>query len=163
MSHNLTKVNSQAGLSVDINTSNITEGTNLYYTEARALSSIETERASNPVVQDKHFYTTGEIAIKQGDLYWRMISPVKILECKAYVGTAPTGTTLSLHVVKNNSSAPEDLLYNLNIEVSSNETNSTDSHILQVGDYLRIDIVQIGSLVKGSDLIVSFKYHSILD
>ena len=163
MSHNLTKVNSQPGLSVNVTTTTVNEGTNLYFTEARTLSVVETERETNPVIQDKHFYTTGEVAVKQGDLYWRIISPIKILECKAYVGTAPTGATLSLHVVKNDSSAPEDLLYNLDINVSSNETSSQTSHTLAVGDYLRVDIVQIGSTVKGSDLIVSFKYQSILN
>ena len=169
MSHNLTKVLNQPGLkeidnsnqfiNVTLDTDNVDEGTNnLYYTDARGLVTMQ----ANPIIQDRHFYTVDELAVKQGDLYWRIISPIKLLQAKAYVGTPSVGADISLHVIKNDSTAPEDLLYDLDITSTTNEVFINNEYTLAVGDYLRVDVVQVGTTTKGSDLIVSFKYHSIL-
>ena len=172
MSHKLTKVLEQPGLkqiddnsnqfiNVTLNTDNVDElegADNLYYTHDRFLESMRT----SPIIQDRHFYTVDELAVKQGDLYWRIISPIKLLQAKAYVGTPSVGADISLHVIKNDSTAPEDLLYDLDITSTTNEVFIDYEYTLAVGDYLRVDVVQVGTTTKGSDLIVSFKYHSIL-
>ena len=169
MSHNLTKVLNQPGLkesensnqfiNVTLDTDNVPEGdNNLYYTSDRVVDTMRV----NPIIQDRHFYTVDELAVKQGDLYWRIISPIKLLQAKAYVGTPSVGADISLHVIKNDSTAPEDLLYDLDITSTTNEVYIDQEYTLAVGDYLRVDVVQTGTTTKGSDLIVSFKYHSIL-
>ena len=77
MSHNLTKVLTQPGLkeidnsnqfiNITLDTDNVSEGVNnLYYTDARGLATMR----DNPIIQDRHFYTVDELAVKQGDLYW---------------------------------------------------------------------------------------------
>lgn len=170
MSHKLTKVlekpglkefdiNSNQFINVTLDTDNVSEGVNnLYYTDVRGLATMR----DNPIIQDRHFYTVDELAVKQGDLYWRIISPIKLLQAKAYVGTPSVGADISLHVIKNDSTAPEDLLYDLDITSTTNEVYIDHEYTLAVGDYLRVDVVQVGTTTKGSDLIVSFKYHSIL-
>ena len=163
MSHNLTKVNSQPGLSVSLNTDNVQEGTtNLYYTETRGLATISNERTDNPTYQDKHFYTIGELSVKQGTLYWRIIHDLKITKVIAHVKTPSIGVDISIHVVKNDNVNPSDLLYDLDIQATQNQvTNNTDKNLV-AGDFIRIDIVQIGTTVKGNDLTVSFQYQSDL-
>ena len=54
-------------------------------------------------------------------------------------------------------------LFDITIPSGQSVTQSTESPTtLQAGDYIRVDIAQVGTTNPGSDLIVSFKYRSII-
>lgn len=166
MAFKLTKVNQLPGQFISIVTDNIPEPeqnpVNLWYTDQRADERILEIRNTIPTIQDKHFYTVGEIAVKQGDLFWHIVAPIEILSCTAQIKTSPTGNKLQVVVTKNTGANPSDTLYDLDILPSEFTTTSNSPVQLVSGDYIRIDILQTGSQVSGSDLTVSFAYKNIL-
>tara|TARA_S200000501_G_scaffold373169_1_gene419688 strand:- start:395 stop:907 length:513 start_codon:yes stop_codon:yes gene_type:complete len=170
MAYKLTKVNNDAGRLISLDTNNVDEDVNtpeaqrnLYYTTTRADTDIGNHRTQNPTFQDKHFYTTGAVQIKQGDLFWNIVHPITIVSVSATLKTAPVGSNLTFYVQKNGGLAPADLLYDIDILSSSTTAASNQAPVtLQSGDYLQVDIASIGSQTSGSDLIVSFKYYSHL-
>lgn len=166
MSFKLTKVNNLPGELISVVTDDIPESlnaNNLWYTQQRVSSDIQAQRVSNPTIQDKHFYTVGEVAVKTGDLYWQIISPIEILEARAYLKIPATGNLLEAQVVKNTGANPSDILFTLELlPNSSSVISNTPAVTLLAGDYIRIDILQVGSATPGSDLIISFKYRSII-
>lgn len=167
MAFKLTKVNQLPGELISIVTDNILEPEenpiNLWYTNQRADIRIAEIRNSLPTIQDKHFYTVGEVIVKQGDLYWHILADIEILSCQAVITTAPTGNKIQINVVKNEGSNPSDILYDLDINPLTNSIVSNISPVsLSSGDFIRIDILQRGSTIPGSDLVVSFAYRTKL-
>lgn len=165
MAFKLTKVNNIPGELITINTDDVSEGTsNLYYTQDRVQTEVVSIRNTSPTIQDKHFYTIGEIQIKIGDLYWQIVHPIEIIKVFVKFGSAPLGGQAVVQVVKNTGSDPSDTLYDFSITsgTSSVESNSAPIELAE-GDYLRIDILQRGSTSPGEDLTVSFKYRSIIE
>lgn len=170
MAYKLIKVNDDAGRLISLDTNDIPEDVNtpeaqrnLYYTVSRANTDIGNHRTQNPTFQDKHFYTTGVVQVKQGDLFWNIIHPITIVSVSATVKTAPVGSNLTFYVQKNGGLAPTDLLYDIDILSTSNSGASNQAPVtLQSGDYLQVDIASVGNQTPGSDLIVSFKYYSHL-
>lgn len=161
MSYKLVKVNNDPGRIIDLDTTDIPEGNNLYYTTSRADTDIESHRTDNPTYQDKHFYTVGNLAQKTGDLFWHMMHQATISNITARVKTAPVGADLTLYVQKNGGQAPSDLLYTLTITDGSTSVNSNQAaQTLQPGDYLQIDVATVGTTTPGADLVVSFKYYT---
>ena len=161
MSYKLTKVNEDAGRLISLQTSDVPEDVNLYYTTPRANTDIAAHRVDVPTYQDKHFYTTGAIAIKQGDLYWNIIHPITIDSVSISIGEAPIGSNVTIYVQKNGGQAPSDLIYDIDILPNTNIAVSNQPSVsLQQGDYLRVDVASVGNQTPGSDLIVSFKYYS---
>jgi|13_taG_2_1085334.scaffolds.fasta_scaffold00160_2 S-adenosylmethionine:tRNA-ribosyltransferase-isomerase (queuine synthetase) len=165
MAFKLTKVNSLPGENISVDTDDVPElvgATNLYYTQARTNSDIVSHRNTNPTIQDKHFYTIGEIALKVGDLYWQILSDIEIISVQAVLKENPVGGKVNLAIVKNLGSALADTLFTLDIFPNDNLVISNTSAVtLQQGDYIRVDVLQVGSTTAGSDLTVSFKYRSI--
>lgn len=166
MSFKLTKVNSLPGENITVVTDDIPESgtpTNLWYTNARVVADVESNRNSNPTYQDKHFYTTGEVAPKIGDLYWHILSPIEIEQVQLYVKTAPTGSNLGIRVTLNQGAQLSDDLYSLQLTPGSDLIQSTSGSVtVDSGNYIRIDVLQVGNVTPGSDMIVSFKYRSII-
>lgn len=166
MAFKLTKVNQLPGEHITVVTDNIPEPsenpTNLWYTDQRADARINSIRTSNPTVQDKHFYTVGEIEVKQGDLFWHIVSDIELLSCAAIVQTASVGNKIQIAVVKNGGNDPADTLYDIDILPNSFTEASNSTAQLSAGDYIRIDILQRGTTTPGSDLVVSFAYKNIL-
>ena len=165
MAFKLTKVNQLPGQFISVVTDNIPEPaenpTNLWYTDDRADSRIAEIRNTLPTIQDKHFYTIGEIEVKQGDLYWHILADIEILSCQILVKEAPVGNKIQINVVKNQGSDPSDVLYDLDITPLSNSAISNTAPVsLSAGDFIRIDILQRGSTTSGSDLVVSFAYRT---
>ena len=167
MSFKLTKVNNLPGQFISVVTDDIPEPqqnpTNKWYTDQRVNSDISSHRNNSPTLQDKHFYTTGQIATKTGDLYWQIISAIEIISVQVYFKTPPTGSNAAIYIQKNQATNPSDLLFDITIPSGQSVTQSTESPAtLQAGDYIRVDIAQVGTTTPGSDLIVSFKYRSII-
>lgn len=166
MAFKLTKVNNLPGEKIILETDDIPESanaTNLWYTDTRAETVVQAHRETSPTIQDKHFYTVGEVAVKIGDLYWQIISPIEILQTQLYLKTPSSGSNLSVNIIKNGGGDPANLLYNLELIAGDNIVQSNSgSATLQAGDYLQVDVLQVGSATSGSDMIVSFKYRSII-
>lgn len=165
MAFKLTKVNNIPGELITIDTDNVPEGTsNLYYTEDRTEAKIVSIRNTSPTIQDKHFYTTGEINVKIGDLYWQIVHPIEIIKVFINFKSPPSGEQAVIQVVKNTGSNPSDTLYDFSISSGTSSVESTTAPVqLVAGDYVRIDILQRGSTSPGEDLTVSFKYRSIIE
>lgn len=74
-----------------------------------------------------------------------------ITEVRATVNTAPTGAAINLSVKKNGSSFATP-----SIAAGANAGSSTSlSTAVAAGDYITVDITQIGSTIAGSDLVVT--------
>lgn len=74
-----------------------------------------------------------------------------ITEVRAAVNTAPTGAAINLSVKKNGSSFATP-----SIAISANAGSTAGlSTAVAAGDYITVDITQVGSTVAGSDLVVT--------
>lgn len=72
-------------------------------------------------------------------------------EINAYVGTAPVGAAITFNVKKNGSIADTG-----SISDGSNSSTATTSTSYNKGDYITVDITQIGSGTAGADLKINF-------
>lgn len=72
----------------------------------------------------------------------------------AMVGTAPTGATLILDVKKNGTTIYGTSANRPTVAIGANAATVGANSVTSVttGDYLTVDIVQVGSTVAGSDL-----------
>jgi hypothetical protein len=162
MSYKITNVNGNYGPNINLTTETISEKGNLYFTEQRAKSSALENRNEFPTYLDKHFYTIGALEQKQGDLFWQVLAPIKIIEITATLGVASEGNSVVIYVQKNGGNSPDKLLYDISIPPLSNKKIVGGERILQQGDYIQVDIASVGTVSPGQNLTVSFKYHNIL-
>jgi len=103
------------------------------------------------------FSVPGAVAVATGAA--RVYNPtgasLTLLTARASVGTAPTGANLIAVIKKNGSTTVETLT----ITAGSNATSRTTlSASLADGDYLTVDVTQVGSTVAGSDLTVQIEF-----
>lgn len=79
-----------------------------------------------------------------------------IVAVRATVGTAPTGATLIVDVNKNGTTIFTTQANRPTIAVSTNTIKRTNAEVttLADGDYLTVDVDQVGSTVAGSNLVV---------
>jgi hypothetical protein len=168
MAFNETKVNGKFGTSITLTTDDVSDtNTNPYATYARVQPIITEERfTANPSYQDKHFYTVGELAVKTTDLlYWKILYPIKITKISAQVSIAPTGDNIVLNIKQKRN--VNGTITNITIKTltilqnqTTIQTDNDEEYILDELDSIGIEISTIGSTIKGSDLVVSFKYFS---
>lgn len=162
MAYKITNVNGDRGPNIVLQTTQIPEGSNLYFTEQRGFDASLLNRTQNPTYLDKHFYTIGALEQKVGDLYWHIINPIKIVQVFAKVKIPSVGNSIALYVQKNGGNSPDKLLYDITINPGALSATAGGDKILQPGDYIQIDVASIGSVSPGADLTLSFKYHNIL-
>jgi hypothetical protein len=87
-----------------------------------------------------------------------------ILSCRASVGTPPTGTSLIVDVNKNGTTIFTTQANRPTIAVSGSTSGAvTNMNIatLSAGDYLTVDVDQIGSTVPGADLTVTVTLETV--
>ena len=80
-----------------------------------------------------------------------------IQSVRATVGTAPTGQALIVDVNKNGTTIFTTQANRPAIPAGNNtsgEVTNMDITTIAVGDYLTVDVDQVGSVVAGSDLVV---------
>ena len=106
------------------------------------------------------FTVTGTLAVGTGStrLYFndaRIITKVRI-----GVGTAPTGANIIVDVNKGGTTIFTTQSGRPEIAASgfTDESGTPDVTSLAAGDYLTVDIDQVGSTVAGADLVVSVYY-----
>lgn len=105
---------------------------------------------------------TGTLAVTTGTLRFRMPFAATIIGVSASVGTAPTGSSIIVDVNKNGTTIFTTQANRPAIAISAFEAAEvTNMNItsLAIGDYITVDIDQIGSTIAGSDLTVFVRYQ----
>src|SRR5919199_3782521 len=104
------------------------------------------------------FFKTGTIATTTGTQRLPIDGTYTIVGTRVMVGTAPTGADLIVDVNKNGTTIYSTQANRPTIAAGSNAGgpgSAPDVTALAAGDYLTVDIDQVGSSVAGSDLTVS--------
>lgn len=137
-------------------------GASLYYgTDINGVKGFFAINNLNPVpsVVAPSFSYTGTIAVYTGDFRWyndtgRTLSISKV---RASLGTAPTGSSAIIDVLKNGTTIFTTTANRPTIAASSNTATSGTPDITSVasGDYLTVSIAQVGSTVAGADLTLT--------
>lgn len=102
------------------------------------------------------FSSSGVVAVKVGGARYYVEQAMSISTVRVSVGTAPTGAAILVDVNKNGTTIYTTQANRPQIAVSTNTAtgNSPNVTTLAAGDYLTVDIDQVGSTVAGSDLTV---------
>jgi hypothetical protein len=103
------------------------------------------------------FSITGALTTRTGPHRIYVEGSFKFEACRASVGTAPTGASLIMDVNKNGTTIYTTQSARPTVTAGTNTAtaNSPDVTTFSSGDYLSVDIDQIGSTVAGSDLTVA--------
>lgn len=103
------------------------------------------------------FSSTGTLATKTGGTRYYYEQPTTIQQVRASVGTAPGGASIIIDVRKNGASifslSPKPTI----ISGANTATATPDTASLTAGDYLTVDITQVGLTTPGADLTVEIK------
>jgi hypothetical protein len=104
------------------------------------------------------FSSSGPVAVKVGGGRYYIEEAVSIVKVRSSVGTAPTGTTLLVDVNKNGSTIFTTQANRPAIAIGANTATGTPQvTALAVGDYLTVDVDQVGSTLAGADLTVQIE------
>lgn len=131
--------------------------------ESAAPTASNTAPTSYPVSDhDTHTFTySGPLTLVTGEARLYFDAPYTFSSVRASVGTAPTGSSVKVDVLLNGTSiwattpsnAPEIAVSTF----TSGAVNVFDTLSIAAGDYLTIDVTQIGSTLPGEDLTVSIR------
>ena len=127
---------------------------------ASILGRTENNNTENLALGNLEFFKTfsrsGDLEVTTGTQRFYLVSASILKNLEAYVKTAPAGADATLNVIKNGSSTIKT------VTISDGNTSSGDnlSEISLVeGDYLTINITQIGSSTAGTDLYVNLTFN----
>jgi hypothetical protein len=101
------------------------------------------------------FTKTGTLAVAGGTVRFPVDGTYTIVGTRLMVGTAPTGADLILDIKKNGSTIYSTTANRPRITAGSNSGGpgaTPDITSLAAGDYLTVDVLQVGSTVAGADL-----------
>jgi hypothetical protein len=110
-------------------------------------------------VDEEHvqpFSKSGVLAVAVGAMRWYAKGDWTITQVRAAVGTAPTGASLIVDVNKNGTTIFTTQTNRPTIAAGTNTdlADAIEVATLADGDYLTVDVDQIGSGTPGSDLVV---------
>jgi hypothetical protein len=108
------------------------------------------------------FAHSGAVIVSTGVIRFRFPWAVTILGVSAAIAVAPTGASLIADINKNGTTIFTSQGNRPTIAISGNATSSEpvpDVTAMAAGDYLTIDIDQVGSTVAGSDLSIFIRYR----
>lgn len=117
-------------------------------------------RNRDTATEAREFYRTyaidGNVTVNTGTARFYTYDSAVLETVNAYVATAPGGQALNVRVNKNGSSA-------VTFGFSAGSTSATSSPNLSFsqGDYVTVDITQIGSAAAGADLRINFTFRKI--
>ena len=97
---------------------------------------------------------SGSLTTFNGTKRWWINESITVSRLLAFVSVAPTGATVNLRVNKNGTSAQT-----ISIGANSSSAVASANISLVQGDYITVDITQVGSTVAGSDLALIFEYQ----
>lgn len=108
------------------------------------------------------FTRTANAAVSSGQARFRFPFAATIQGISAAIATAPTGANLIIDINKNGSTIFTNQANRPTIVAGTNEdaeVTNMDITSMAIGDYLTVDIDQIGSTVPGADLTVMIRYR----
>jgi hypothetical protein len=108
------------------------------------------------------FGTEGTLTVRTGKGRFRFPFAAVLLGVSASVDTAPTGSAVILDLNKNGTTMfttqANRPTISANTNATTTEVTNMDVTAIASGDYLTVDIDQIGSTVAGSDLVVTVRF-----
>lgn len=113
-------------------------------------------------VQYATFGRAGTLAVATGAGRFLLYADVTIIGVVAAVNTAPTGASIIIDVNKNGTTIFSTQANRPSIVASAYKTSSPavpNVTAFAAGDYITVDIDQVGSTVEGSDLVVQVVYQ----
>lgn len=107
------------------------------------------------------FSVPGTVATATGGMRFYFDQAATFTQVRASVGTAPTGASLIVDVNKNGTTIFTTQSNRPTIAVSTNTDLSGTPDVLDmaIGDYITVDVDQVGSTVAGSNLTVQVEYR----
>lgn len=117
------------------------------------------ERLLTHAVEAYTFSVTGAVTVATGKSRIYLEGSYTIETVRAAVNTAPTGAALIVDVNKNGTTIYTTQTARPQIAVGANSAtgNSPAVTTFAAGDYITVDVDQIGSTVAGSDLAVTIR------
>ena|SRR5215217_6366150 len=105
------------------------------------------------------FCVTGAVAVATGRSRIYLEGDYVVETVRAAVNTPPTGAALLVDVNKNGTTIYADQSKRPSIAAGANSAvgNNPDVTTLAAGDYLTVDVDQVGSTVAGADLTVTVR------
>ena len=118
-----------------------------------------TERLMTHAVEAYTFSVTGAVTVATGKSRIYLEGSYIVETVRAAVNTAPTGAALIVDVNKNGTTIYTTQTARPQIAASSNSAtgNSPAVTTFAAGDYITVDVDQVGSTVAGSDLAVTIR------
>lgn len=95
----------------------------------------------------------GNITVQTGKSRYYAPRALTISQLRASVNTAPTGASLIVSLRKNGT-----IVAVVTIAASVNTGTSSLALAVAAGDYLQVDVTQVGSTVAGADLTVQVEF-----
>lgn len=107
------------------------------------------------------FAARGTLAVGVGGHRYYFNRAVTVTNVRASVGTVPTGAAVIVDVNKNGTTIFTTQGNRPTIAVSTNTdaTSAPDVTAFAAGDYMTVDVDQIGSTVAGADLTVQIEFE----
>lgn len=113
--------------------------------------------AGGTVTHGETFALDGILAVRTGVSRWYPPAACTLASCTAFVGTAPTGSAVTVDVNKNGTTVLSSPLSISDGSYSSAVTTPTTTSMTAT-DYLTVDVDSIGSTEPGRDLTVRIVY-----
>lgn len=117
-------------------------------------------RNRDTAAEAREFYRTyaidGNVTVNTGTARFYTYDDAVLQSVNAYIGTAPVGSSLNASVLKNGSSAA-----NLSISAGATQATASPDVSFSQGDYVTVDITQIGSSTAGADLRINLTFRKI--
>lgn len=123
------------------------------------LDSAGVERLITHAIEAHDFTASGTLTVRTGVSRLYLEGNYTFDTCRASVGTAPTGAAVIVDVLKNGTTIYTTQSARPQIAVSTNSANGNSPAISTFvsGDYITVNIAQIGSTVAGADLVVTLR------
>lgn len=108
-------------------------------------------------------FVTGALTVTTGKSRVSMRAAYTVESIVADINTAPTGASVILDVNKNGTTLFTTQANRPTIAAAAFTSSATQPDVLTfgVGDYLTVDVDQIGSIVAGSDMTVNIRLRRI--
>jgi hypothetical protein len=119
--------------------------------------------ADELIEETQTFSYTGTLAVTTGTHRWTAAYDLTIVDARAVVNTQPTGATVIVDVNKNGTTIFTTQANRPTIAVSTNDSGLAvpDVTSYTAGDYIQVDIDQIGSTIAGADLTVMVRFRRV--
>lgn len=98
----------------------------------------------------------GAVSVASGTAKFYVYEACTLNNINVYAGTAPVGSSLNFTINKNGSSAKT-----ISIADGSSSSTNSDTTTFAQGDYITVDVTQVGSSTAGSDVKINFIFRKI--